>query len=118
AALRAGVSGVDSVGFVASRTGARAAGGRSGDRMHRRKALVLLVALALMAATAGLLERLRSHQRLGPPGVKTSPVPGSAIKVNVELPVQVLDCKSQRLETDPLVLDVLPADTSFGQRRY
>lgn len=86
--------------------------------MNRRQAIILLVALALMAATGSLLARLRSHQRLGQPGVKTSPLAGSAIKVKVDLPAQVLDCKSEALEPDKLVLDVLPPDTSFGQRRY
>ncbi len=86
--------------------------------MNRRKTIVLVVALALIAVTGGLLAQLRSHQSLGPPGVKTSPVPGSPVKLNVDLPPKVLDCKSEVVDTDKMVLAVLPADTSFGQRRY
>jgi hypothetical protein len=86
--------------------------------MKRRKAINLALALLLMAGTAGLLGQLRAHQRLGRPGVKTSPLPGSSIKLQVELPERVLDYQSQAVETDTNVLNILPPDTSFGQRRY
>jgi hypothetical protein len=86
--------------------------------MKRREAIILALALVLMAGTAGLLGQLRAHQRLGRPGVKTSPLPGSSIKLRIDLPERVLDCKSEALETDRIVLDILPPDTSIAQRRY
>ncbi|MGA2659090.1 MAG: exosortase-associated EpsI family protein [Verrucomicrobiota bacterium] len=86
--------------------------------MKGRKAIILALALVLMAGTAGLLGQLRAHQRLGRPGVKTSPLSGSGIKLQVDLPERVLDYKSQAVETDKVALNILPPDTSFGQRRY
>ena len=86
--------------------------------MKRRKLWMLAAALALMAGTASVLGLLQSHQRLGRPGVKTAPFPGSNIKLQVLLPEHVLNCTSQPVETDKMVLDILPPDTSFGQRRY
>ena len=78
---------------------------------------MLVVVLALIAGTAGLLIQLRSHQKLGLPGVKTHPLAGS-IRLQVDLPEHVLDYESQWLETDDVVLGTLPPDTSFGTRRY
>src|SRR5439155_22586886 len=58
--------------------------------------LFLVIALVLMASAAALLNQLHTHQRLGLPGVKTSPIPGS-IRLQVELPPRVLDYDSQPL---------------------
>jgi len=85
--------------------------------MRHAPVLVGLVALALMGAGAGALAKLKAGQRLGAPGVKTRPIPGS-IRLAVELPEQVLDYHSEALETEREVLETLPPDTSFGQRRY
>ncbi|MGO9200767.1 MAG: exosortase-associated EpsI family protein [Limisphaerales bacterium] len=85
--------------------------------MNRQKWTILLAALLMMAAAVSLLAYLRGHQRLGRPGVKTRPLPGS-IRLRIELPEQVLDYTSKPLEVDKLVLDFLPPDTSFGQRCY
>ena len=79
--------------------------------------VIFIAALALIGGTGWVLSGLQRHQRLGLPGVKTSPLSGSRNLV-VDLPEQVLDCKSERLETDDIVLGTLPKDTSFGQRRY
>ena len=86
--------------------------------MNKRQGWMLIVALGLMAGTAGLLGQLQAHQKLGQPGVKTIPFPGSNIKRQVVLPDHVLDYQSEAVETDKMVLDILPPDTSFGQRRY
>src|SRR5205085_12598724 len=85
--------------------------------MNRQKTIILLVALASMGTAAGLLAHLRSHQRLGLPGVKTSAIPDS-IRLEVELPERVLDYQSERKEVQPVVVNYLPKDTSFGQRVY
>ena len=85
--------------------------------MNKQKWIILVVALGLMGGAAGLLTRLQSSQTLGPPAVKTKPIPGSA-RLQVELPERVLDYTSEAVEMDKGVLDWLPADTSFGQRVY
>jgi hypothetical protein len=85
--------------------------------MNNQKWFILIVALGLMGGTAALLTNLRTHQKLGQPAVKTSPIPGS-IRLHVELPERSLDYTSQALEVDQTTLDWLPPDTSFGQRLY
>ena len=86
--------------------------------MKSRKTILLVLALILMGGSAALLGYLQTHQRLGRPGVKTVPFPGSDIKLKVVLPEKVLDYQSEEVETDKMVLGILPPDTSFGQRRY
>ena len=44
--------------------------------MKNQKWLLLLVALALMAGTAGALVRLKTHPRLGNPGIVATPIAG------------------------------------------
>ena len=70
-----------------------------------------------MGGAAGLLTRLQANQKLGRPGVKTSPIPGSP-RLQVDLPERVLDYTSEAVEVDKRTLDWLPQDTSFGQRLY
>lgn len=79
--------------------------------------IILIVTLALLAATAGVLLRLQSHQRLGKPGVKTEPT-ADPNRLHVVLPAEVLDYKAEFIEVDDLTRDTLPADTSYGQARY
>ena len=45
--------------------------------MTRQKWLILLVVSVLVAGAAGVLIRLATHQKLGPPGVKSSPIADS-----------------------------------------
>ncbi len=85
--------------------------------MNRRKWIVLVAALVLMAGTGGLLAKLHSSQKLGLPGVKTHALARTQ-RLEVELPERVLDFRSEPLEVDKVTLDYLPLDTSFGQRRY
>jgi len=84
--------------------------------MNRQKWLILLAALGLMGGTVGLLIHLRAHQRLGLPGVKTTPLDG--IRARIDLPERVLNYRSEALEPDKLVRDFLPPDTSYGSREY
>jgi hypothetical protein len=89
--------------------------------MNRQKIIVWLAALALMAGGAGFLMQLRANQRLGAPGVKTEKLPGAAadaINVRVVLPESVLHYESKEFEQEAVVTNTLPADTSYGQRRY
>jgi len=85
--------------------------------MNKRQWIILVIALLMMGGAAGLLTRLQATQKLGRPGVKTSPLPNSQ-RLLVELPERVLDYESKVLPTDKMVLDFLPKDTSFGQRAY
>ena len=85
--------------------------------MNRPKWIFALVALLLIGATASELVRLRANQRLGQPGVKTRPLAGSR-NLEVVLPEHVLDCTSELMTEDKMVVDTLPRDTSYGQRRY
>jgi hypothetical protein len=85
--------------------------------MNRRKWLFFAVALALMGGGACLLVELQAHQRLGAPGVKTHPQPGS-IRLQAELPETVLNFTSKWIDPDEMTLGTLPQDTSFGQRLY
>ncbi len=85
--------------------------------MNKKKWVMLTSALALMGAAASLLAVLKTHQRLGEPAVKTSAIPGS-IRVQVDLPTNVLDYISKAVEVADIVTNTLPPDTSFGQRVY
>jgi hypothetical protein len=85
--------------------------------MSRQNFICTLAVLGLIGGTAVLLANLRAHQKLGPPGVKTSPL-GDSIRLQVELPERVLDYESTNVPVEQIVLDILPKDTSFGQRHY
>lgn len=74
-----------------------------------------------MAGSTCLLGWLEHHQRLGNPGVKTSALPGlpaGSLKVKVDLPEWVSVYGSEEREMDEVVVNTLPADTSYGQRLY
>jgi len=85
--------------------------------MNKQRIILLVVALALMGGGAGLVARMKTSQRLGPPGVKTEPLKGST-NLRVLLPDRVLHYESEVIPQDQMVTNALPADTSFGQRRY
>lgn len=85
--------------------------------MSKQKIFLLVVTLALIGSAAAVLNHLKANQRLGEPGVKTRPIPDTK-NVEVLLPERVLDYSSEWLAQDQVVTNVLPADTSFGQRRY
>jgi len=85
--------------------------------MNKPKWILLVVALLMIGGTAGLLVRLKANQRLGQPGVKTSPLAQSK-NLEVILPELVLDYTSEAVEEEKLVVAILPKDTSYGRRRY
>ncbi len=78
---------------------------------------MFVVTLALITGTGAFLQQVRGHQRLGPPGVKTHQLPDS-IRLAADLPERVLDYRSEPIEVDETTLKMLPADTSYGYRRY
>ncbi len=85
--------------------------------MKYRKAVLLFLTLGLMAGTAAALTWLKANQKLGLPGIKAEPVPGS-VAMKIELPENVLDFTSTNVPTSEVVLGYLPRDTSYAQRVY
>jgi hypothetical protein len=83
--------------------------------VKRQKLIFSIVALGLIAGTALLLAAV--PQKLGAPGVKASPVPGSD-RWQIYLPERVLGFDSTNQEPDENTLTMLPKDTSFGGRLY
>lgn len=83
--------------------------------MKRRKVILSVVACAMIAGAAVVLAAV--PQKLGAPGVKASPVSGSA-RWQLYLPEDVLGFASTNQETDPKALEMLPRDTSIVQRNY
>jgi hypothetical protein len=85
--------------------------------MRNPRWLVLLVVLALMAGTVGALTWLKGRQKLGPPGVVATPIPGK-VEMKLELPERVLDYTSTNVPEPEIVSQYLPRDTSFVERCY
>jgi hypothetical protein len=73
--------------------------------------------LSLVGGTAGILNWLRYNRTLGAPGVKLVAAEGS-IKGTVILPESLSGFTSEDVPVDDSVIQALPKDTSFGQRRY
>ncbi len=84
--------------------------------MNRQLGLMLFVTLALIIATACVVSRIKASQRLGAPGVKLERAANG--HQEVYLPEQVLNLTSRKLEMPPAVLEMLPQDTTYGQRVY
>lgn len=85
--------------------------------MNRSKWILAIVAILLIGSAAVVLARYKSIQRLGEPGVTTRPIAGSR-NLEVVLPENVLDYTSELMPQSEIVTNVLPRDTSYGQRRY
>lgn len=85
--------------------------------MNNKKTLILVVTLVLMAGTAAALAWLRSSQRLGTPGIRATPIPGSMM-MKIDLPERVLDFTSTNVPEPAVVAGYLPADTSYSERMY
>jgi len=85
--------------------------------MNKEKLILFGMTLGLIVAGGGLLDHLHRHQKLGEPGVRTEPLAGSK-NLHVVLPALVLDYTSEEQPVQSIVTNVLPRDTSFGQRLY
>ncbi len=85
--------------------------------MNLQKRILLIVVLSLIGSTGFAVTWFRSHQRLGPPGIKATPVPGTAI-MKFDLPEIVLDFTSTNVPESEVVTNFLPKDTSYAQRLY
>jgi Protein of unknown function (DUF3485) len=85
--------------------------------MNKQKWILLIAAMVLMAGSGAMLHHLRTHQRLGVPGIKATPIPGSVV-MQIELPERVLDLTSTNVPQAATTTNMLPKDTSFASRRY
>jgi hypothetical protein len=85
--------------------------------MNNKKTVMLVVTLVMMAGTAAALTWLRTNQKLGTPGLKATPVPGS-VMMDIHLPGSVLDFASTNAPEPETVLGYLPKDTSYAGRIY
>ena len=71
----------------------------------------------LDTADPPVLLYFKAHQRLGKPGLKTSPIEGS-LCLNIEMPTNVSGFKGAIIPVSDVVRQTLPADTSFAQVNY
>jgi hypothetical protein len=85
--------------------------------MNRQKALVLLVTLALMAGTVGALTWLKGRQKLGQPGIISTPI-SESVMMKVDLPERVLDYDSTNVPESEVELSYFPKDTTYARRLY
>src|SRR5215475_10670505 len=85
--------------------------------MNKSNRILFVVALLLIGGTALGMNYLRTNQKLGTPGVKSTAIPNSP-RMNLYLPPFVLDYDSVDVPTDTNVLNGLPHDTSFVARTY
>lgn len=85
--------------------------------MKNQKWLLLLVTLALIAGAAGVLVRIKSFQKIGRPGIKAAPIPGT-LMMKLDLPGNVPDFTSTNIPESAIELDYFPKDTSYARRLY
>ena len=85
--------------------------------MNKQQRVLFIAAFALMAGAAGLLVRFHTHQQLGSPGVKTSPLAGSQ-RLLVDLPEHVLDYDSKFVEVDELTTNSPAPVQADAEGRY
>ena len=85
--------------------------------MRQQKLTMFCMAFVLIAGTAWALNWSRANQRLGQPGINTTPISGN-VMVKINLPERVLDFTSTNVPEPQIVLNYLPPDTSYAERIY
>ena len=85
--------------------------------MKSSKLFLAVLVLALIGATATVISRAKSHQRLGEPGVKTGPA-ADPLRQRVLLPESLPGYSSEAATDAEKAMTALPPDTSFGVRIY
>lgn len=85
--------------------------------MKKQNWVLLVLTLCIIGGTGAVLHEVPKRQRLGQPGVRTRPLPGSK-NLQVVLPEKVLNYDSEWVEEDEITTNTLPKDTSFGERLY
>lgn len=82
--------------------------------MKMRERILLFVGLVVIAATAVGVTQLKTHRRLGKPGVRAEIVPGS-LRMHLDIVTNVPGYDFIEVPVSELVTNVLPPDTSFRQ---
>jgi hypothetical protein len=85
--------------------------------MKRRELLLLVLGLGMIGSAAAALQHLKAIQRLGPPGIKSTPIAGE-LRRNLEFPTNVTGYTAELLPVDKIVSEALPADTSIAEAGY
>lgn len=85
--------------------------------MNRTRLALMISGLALLAVCGGLLWRMSASQKLGKPGLKAVPIPND-IRMDIPLPVNVLNYTSKYIPPDFVTTNTLPKETSLSQRVY
>jgi hypothetical protein len=82
-----------------------------------QKWIIFFITLVLMAGTAGGLGWLKAHQKLGRPGLKAEPIPGSVV-MKFDLPERAGDFTSTNVPESDVELGYFPKDTTYARRFY
>jgi hypothetical protein len=82
-----------------------------------RERTLLIVGLSLILGTAGMLLYMKSHQRLGKPGVRAVAVPDS-VRLHIELPTNAPGFTFKESPPNEMTTNGLPKDTSFRGAVY
>jgi hypothetical protein len=85
--------------------------------MNRQKTILAIVYLLLTGVAAGFILHASANQKLGEPGVRTKPLPGSH-NLEVILPQSAPGYAFQATTQAEIVVVSLPDDTSFGSGTY
>lgn len=85
--------------------------------MKKTQSLILVIALLLMGGTAGALVWLKTHQKLGQPGIKAAAIPGQT-SMKIELPENVAGFTSTNIPESEVEIGYFPKDTSYARRCY
>ncbi|HEX4343757.1 MAG TPA: exosortase-associated EpsI family protein, partial [Verrucomicrobiae bacterium] len=90
---------------------------RSGTTMNRQKWIALAIVLALVGGAAFYLHGWGGNQKLGQPGIRSTPIIGSILR-DIQLPEHVMDFSSEVVPQAEVVTNMLPKDTSLASRKY
>ena len=85
--------------------------------MNRQKIISAIVVLLLIGATAGVLARAKTNQKLGAPGIKSRPLAGGN-NLELLLPETVPGYTSEIMTNAEDIMKILPADSSYRVRYY
>ena len=85
--------------------------------MNRNRLLLMVSGLAVLALCGGVLWRMSTTQKLGKPGLKALPI-ANDVRMEIPLPVNVLNYTSVFIPPDFVTSNTLPKDTSLSQRVY
>lgn len=85
--------------------------------MKMRERILLIVGLVLIATTAIGVLHLRTHRRLGKPGVRAEVIPGSP-RMQLAFVTNVPGFEFKELPPSDVMTNGLPKDTSFRQGAY